>query len=113
MGNYVDVDEFWERYKFHAEMKAEEEFNKIIRELKTYDETELNNGRFEDGDLVLNKGEYAEELIVIKKNNVCGDYSKIHLLFSDGSSTIAEAKHYVRTGKSVKDKLQEILKFKG
>lgn len=36
---YVDIDQLRERYLFHAEMKAEEEIEQIIRELKKYGET--------------------------------------------------------------------------
>lgn len=34
MGKMIDIDAFHKRYMFHAENKAEAEFNQIINELK-------------------------------------------------------------------------------
>lgn len=37
MGMTIDIDAFRKRYLFHANLKAEEEFNQIIHEIKKYD----------------------------------------------------------------------------
>lgn len=68
MGKLVDIDDFYKRYMFHVERKAEAEFNQIIREIKKTEEIPKASNEIHSNNNHLERMTFYEAIETIKGN---------------------------------------------
>ena len=70
-----------------------------------------SKSEFDDGDVVYHEAEGKSEPRIVTKNNSCGDYSKLYIMYHDGSTELVDACHYKKTGQNRASELREMWDF--